>query len=454
VVETTLTAEAGKTLIGDLEIDGLTFNGDYAGPVLRVHPGDLLRIHLLNHLSEPTNLHFHGMRTSPLGNSDNVHLSVSAGGTFTYEVLIPLSQPPGLYWYHSHAHGLSEHQVLYGLSGALIVEGPLPPGLETAAQRYFVLKDTTFDDDTGNETIDGPLHGLIASINGKLDTNETMHPGEAQLWHFGNQSANLAIHLALEGHRFRIVSVDGVPAVIQPVVDVLDIMPAGRFAAVVEGGEAGIYALTSKGVMTGSGANRTPDRVMGHLKVAGEPVPTAQPGPAPAGLPDLRSAKIDARRTVVFNQSKALDPDKQEFYVNGIKFDANRVDFRIPLGSTEEWTVRNDSDDLHVFHIHQISFQVIEVNGKPVPFSGHVDTVRIPERGEVKLVLPFTDPIIVGRFMFHCHVLRHEDHGMMAQVEVFDPKPSPASDRLWRLYLHVWWWAHGVPWSLCGLGWT
>ncbi len=113
--------------------------------------------------------------------------------------------------------------------------------------------------------------------------------------------------------------------------------------------------------------------------------------------------------------------------------------------------MRNDSDDFHVFHIHQLGFQVVEINGAPVPFTGRVDTVRIPERGEVKLRMAFLDEVIVGQFVIHCHVLKHEDKGMMAIVEVYDPRPSAVFDRLNRLYVHLWWWMHGVPWSLCGL---
>jgi FtsP/CotA-like multicopper oxidase with cupredoxin domain len=146
-----------------------------------------------------------------------------------------------------------------------------------------------------------------------------------------------------------------------------------------------------------------------------------------------------------------LKEKDQVFYVNGRTFDAERIDVRVPVGTIEEWTVRNDSDDMHVFHIHQISFQVVEANGQPVPFTGYVDTVRIPERGELKLRLPFTDRRIIGRFMFHCHVLKHEDKGMMAQIEVYDPVVPDPIVRFKRFYLHVWWWVHGVPWSLCGV---
>ena len=453
LLSVTLVAEAGKVRIGDLEVDGITYNGLYAGPVLRVRPGDLLRIRLINHLSQPTNIHFHGIFTSPLGNSDNIHLSVAAGDTFTYEVLIPVTQPPGLYWYHSHIHGISEQQVMGGLSAALVVEGPNETelSLDGMPERLFVLKDMTFADDTGNATIDDELHGIVQSINGNLDTSETIRPGETRVWRFTNQSADLPFHIAVAGHSFRIIAEDGEATIGERTVDVLDIMPASRVDVLVVGGAPGSHELISKGAMTGTGEARRLDRVLGHLVVAGE---TAVPSAAfPTATPprDLRSAPINARRAVIFTQTLTLKTNAQVFFINGRVFDMGRVDIRVPLGNVEEWTVRNDSDDLHVFHIHQLGFQIVEVNGKPTPFTGWVDTVRVPERGEVTLRMAFTDKVIVGQFVIHCHVLKHEDKGMMALIEVYDPNPPGLREWVILQYFHIWWWAHGVPWSLCGL---
>ena len=453
LLSVTLVAQAGKVRIGDLEVDGITYNGLYAGPVLHVRPGDLLRIRLINHLSQPTNIHFHGIFTSPLGNSDNIHLSVAAGDTFTYEVIIPVTQPPGLYWYHSHIHGISEQQVMGGLSGALVVEGPNETGssLEGMPDRLFVLKDMTFVDDTGNATIDDELHGIVQSINGNLDTTETIRPGETQVWRFTNQSADLPFHIAVAGHSFRVIAEDGEATIGERTVDLLDIMPASRVDVLVVGGTLGSHELISKGALTGTGAERRLDRVLGHLVVAGEAALPPAAFPAVTPPRDLRSAPIDARRAIVFTQTLTLKADAQVFLINDRVFDMQRVDIRVPLGNVEEWTVRNDSDDLHVFHIHQLGFQIVEVNGKPTLFTGWVDTVRVPERGEVKLRLAFTDKVIVGRFVIHCHVLKHEDKGMMAQIEVFDPKPPGLREWVILHYFHIWWWAHGVPWSLCGL---
>ena len=448
VLAATLVAEEGKVHIGDLELDGATYNGVYAGPVLHVHPGDLMRLLLVNHLSQPTNLHFHGMRASPLGNSDNAHLVIQPNSSFTYEVRIPLTQPTGVFWYHAHVHYLAEHQVMGGLSGTIVVEGRdrLP-----MTERLFVLKDMVFDDDTGNAEIDDTLHGIVQSVNGQAMTKEVMRPGETQIWRFSNQSADRALHIALKDHLFRIIAEDGEPTANERAVETLEMSPGTRLTVLVNSGPAARYALTAKGVMTGTGPSRLPDRVIGTLDVSGDVTTTAVALPVRPLPPDLREVRIDARRTVAFTQTTPAKEADQHFFINGKMFDADRIDVRVPLGNIEEWTIRNDSDDFHVFHIHQIGFQVVEVNGKPVPFAGYVDTVRVPERGEVKLRMPFTDRLILGRFMFHCHVLRHEDKGMMANIEIYDPAPPTLAARLSHLYLHVVWWWHGVPWSLCGL---
>jgi FtsP/CotA-like multicopper oxidase with cupredoxin domain len=448
VLAATLTAAPQRVRVGDLALDAMAFNGDYAGPVLRVRPGDTLRLRLVNRLTQPTNLHFHGMHSSPLGNGDNVHIAVPAGESFDYELAVPPDQPPGLYWYHSHLHGVSARQVMGGLSGALVVEGLEAqfPQLAGIDEHLFVLKDMTFDDDTGDGRIDDELHGLVQSINGALRTDLAMRPGETQLWRFTNQSANLYAHVALAGHRFRVIAEDGEAATRETTATVLDIKPASRIEVLVDAGAAGDYALLSRGAPSGA----SPDRELGHLVVAGAPAATVPPLAGFPAVPDLRGAHIDTARLVVFTQTTARTPAAQRFFINGRLFDPTRIDVRVPLGNVEEWTVRNDSDDMHVFHIHQLGFQVVEVNGQPVPFAGRIDTVRVPERGEVKLRMAFTDPLIVGRFMFHCHVLRHEDQGMMAHIEVYDPRASDTLHGVGRFAWRVWRWLCGVPWRYCG----
>ncbi len=104
------------------------------------------------------------------------------------------------------------------------------------------------------------------------------------------------------------------------------------------------------------------------------------------------------------------------------------------LGDTEEWTVLNQDTQYHDFHIHQTGFLVTEINGRPAratdPYDGLRDTFSVPPMvdghpGEMKAIIPFTNPAIVGRFVFHCHVAKHEDKGMMMSIEVKRPEARP-----------------------------
>ncbi len=115
----------------------MLYNGAYVPPVWRVRPGDTLHVTLHNRLPEPTNLHFHGLHVSPRGNGDNVFVHVAPNESFEYRVHPGGSRNPGLYWFHTHAHGLVSKQILGGLSGAIIIEGieqryPMLRGMESA----------------------------------------------------------------------------------------------------------------------------------------------------------------------------------------------------------------------------------------------------------------------------------------------------------------------------------
>jgi FtsP/CotA-like multicopper oxidase with cupredoxin domain len=129
--------------------------------------------------------------------------------------------------------------------------------------------------------------------------------------------------------------------------------------------------------------------------------------------------RIANRRTFTFSESA----DGHTFFINGRQFDPTRVDTRVRLGDVEEWTLVNTSREVHNFHIHQTDFVVTEVNGaQREPYRLH-DTMNLPfavngKPGVVKILVPFTNPTIVGRFVYHCHVLSHEDKGMMAVIQV------------------------------------
>jgi FtsP/CotA-like multicopper oxidase with cupredoxin domain len=454
LLDMTLEASPRTVTIGQTHIDGMVYNGLYPGPEIHVSPGDMMRVLLVNRLAEPTNLHVHGIQTTPLGNADNVHVVVQPGESFQYEIPVPKDQPPGLYWYHAHLHGLATHQVTNGLSGTLVVEGikerlSLPSDM---VERVFTLKDVEFPD-TDDTYINDELHGIAQTINGRARVGLSMRPGETQLWRFSNQSANLNFHLTLPGHTFKIVAEDGIVLRTPKLVSRLDIVPAARMEALVDAGAVGTYDLRAENSMTGNDMFR----VLGRLTVAGSRVAGSDTdGPPLSGLMDLRNRTVTGKRTITFTQDDATEV----YRIDGQVYDHERIDVRVPLGSTEEWTLRNDTDDMHVFHIHQLSFQVVKINGVTQPFNGHLDVVPVPERGSVTILMPFTRPQTVGKFVYHCHVLKHEDKGMMANIEVFDPNDSnePTSSpfdildrslRWLKMRLHAR--TSGLPESFCAL---
>jgi FtsP/CotA-like multicopper oxidase with cupredoxin domain len=157
------------------------------------------------------------------------------------------------------------------------------------------------------------------------------------------------------------------------------------------------------------------------------PLPTVFPSP-----PDLRLVPIATARTMTFADATDSKDSDAQFTINGNFYDHDRIDTTVTLGDTERWTLLNTSRELHAFHIHQTDFQVISVNGVPQPFTGYQDTVNLPVAtrkngqlvpGEVTVIIPFTNPVMVGEFVYHCHIVQHADQGMMANIQVVAPGP-------------------------------
>lgn len=415
VLAVTLTAQRSTIRIGGQQAVTEVYDGSYTPPTLRVRPGDMIRLRLVNRLDQPTNLHTHGLQVSPAGNSDNVFLTVAPGQSQEFEFRIPMNHPSGLFWYHPHTHGFSNEQVRNGMSGALIVEGLLDsfPALHGVRERVLLLKDIQLED--GKVANRGIGDHTIRTVNGLINPTIELHPGETELWRIGNIGANLYYRLQLDGHQLYEVARDGnrlthiIPA------DTILVPPGGRMEVLVQPSRRGTYALRTLAMDTGPGGNQYAGTKLATMQVQGDPVPArALPG-ALLPVADLRK-KVTGTRTITFSEGEV--EGKDVFYVNGKPFDPDRVDTRISLGAVELWTIKNDSDELHDFHIHQGGFQLVEINGVPQPLDGYYDTVNLPVRGEIKIIIPFTDSTDIGKFVYHCHLLSHEDKGMMATVEV------------------------------------
>jgi FtsP/CotA-like multicopper oxidase with cupredoxin domain len=413
VLELTLAAAESPVTVAGQRVTAAAYNESYLSPTLRARPGDVIRLRLLNRLGDPTNIHLHGLAVSPLANADDVFLHVPPGGARDYEIRIPSNHAPGLYWYHPHAHRHSDDQVRDGMAGALIVEGLLDPfpALHAVKERVLLLKDVQIQ--KGRVVHLGIGQHAIRTVNGVLNPTITLRPGETELWRIGNVGADLYYRLTLDGHRFYEVARDGHRRThLVPKRDLV-LEPGAREEVLVQAAGPGTYRLQTAGFDTGPEGNRYPGAVLASVRVAGAAV-------TPIALPehllpvaDLRGA-VTGRRSIAFSETE----DGDTLFIDGRTFDPRRTDTRVKLGAVEEWTIRNESEELHDFHIHQTHFQVTEVNGVEQRFDGYQDIVNVPVHGEVKVIIPFTDPLIVGRFVYHCHLLAHEDKGMMATIEV------------------------------------
>ncbi|QDV85845.1 SCO family protein [Planctomycetes bacterium TBK1r] len=421
VLRVDLTAKQTTVKFGDTQYQGTPFNGDYAGPLLRVRRGDTIHVRLNNQLRSSTNLHFHGLGVSPLPPADDVLMEIASGEQYEYVLQIPITEESGLFWMHSHDHGRSQRQVMNGLSGTLIIEGQLDPfpQLKGIKERVLVLKDTIPGKD-GRLPRDFSLSDpIIRTVNGQVNPTLEIRPNEVQFWRVANQSANLYYKLALEGHELHVLARDGMRTTkLLPTNEYL-IPPASRVEFLVVGGKAGTYKFATADMDTGPDGDQYKGATIATMVCKGDtvdPIKLPTPDQFPA-IDEIATQKVDHTREVVFTENNKA----HEFYVDGKMFDPKRVDTRIPLGSVEEWTITNNTKELHVFHIHQGDFLVTKINGEAQEANGLRDTVSVPTGGSLTLKMDFTEPFICGRFVYHCHLMEHEDAGMVAVAEVYDP---------------------------------
>ena len=427
VLAATLTVSPTTYRVAGTPIRGKAYDGSFIGPTMRLRPGDTIRLRFRNELDEPTNVHFHGFHTSPSGISDNVLRVIPAHSTQPVVVKVPRDMSPGTYWYHSHEHGSSEVQVMDGLSGVIVVAGEarlLPARLRGITERVFALKDLQAKDGAAvTEDLDSGAP-TTRTVNGEVDPHVAIRPGETQLWRLANISADIWYRLRADGLRFAVVGEDANPRTRVVTARTLLLPPGKRYDVLVQGPRRGTHRLRALRYSTGPAGDDYPERRLATIVSAGRAVPrVALPRSQrlPRVLrPRFAGAHVDRRRRIVFSESA----NGNSFFIDGKQFRHDRVDQRVVLGATEQWTILNTSDEQHPFHIHVDDFQVMSINGRRVRPRGLQDTVVLPVHGRVVIRLRFTG--FTGKFVFHCHILNHEDNGMMAVVEVVAPRRRAA----------------------------
>jgi len=453
-------------------------------PTLRLHPGDQLILHLHNDLpagslsqshlpvtaaqraeqtgcdasvmdGAMTNLHFHGLTAPPTCHQDEViRTMVKPGDDFDYRITIPRDEPPGLYWYHPHPHGFSERQVQGGASGALIVEGlnasaSLPADVP---ERVLVLRDQAV---THVQQTNALPPAWDISINyvpvlypdfqaAKIETP----PSQKELWRVLNAGADTIFNLQIlaggVAQAVRMIALDGVPvsgsSSAQPDTTIL-LPPGARAEFVVDTPASGQrWQLVTNRWDTGPQGDNDPARRIADIVSDADATSTnrtqAANGTQIQRWHPHRDGVAIVQRRLYFSQvsPSPTDPDSSVFYFVTVGDQRPAMyhmgqppNIVVHEGDVEDWTIENRAQEDHVFHIHQIHFRVLAIDGQPVNDGALRDTIDLPywpgsgPYPSVKLRMDFRDPKIVGTFLYHCHILKHEDMGMMGVIQVLPP---------------------------------
>jgi suppressor of ftsI len=425
-------------------------NMDGVAPTIRLNPGDTLIMKVSDELppapgdKDDINIHFHGLGSSPHAPGDDVLGTLARPGQkLRYVIHVPKHQEPGLYWYHPHVHGETLYQVgSAGMSGALVINGLARhlPGLAKMRERIIIVRATAAgeeaqqQDQTDHSVIDsdpcGPDPGTKTTLNGAQQPVITIAPNEQQFFRLINATSHKVLKLYYGGE-MELVAIDGFPLDTWPgtpptkTLRTIVVPPAARAEFVITGPRSG--SGTFRTLCYDSGAAgfhdpelklatlRAPDKsryrpaLVGSLRV-GEPLPQ---NAYTTTLPP-----IAARRTAIFSEGP------NHFLINGRAFQMSDPPmFVVHVGTVEAWHIVNKTQGVHDFHIHQLHFLVKEINGVKLVHPYWADSVVIPHRrkdgspGTLELIMDFRDPTIKGTFVFHCHILEHEDAGMMAKIQ-------------------------------------
>ena len=421
-----------------------SYNNAITGPILRVRPGDRLVVNVINDLpavaDKPgeghginiTNLHSHGMHVSPL-EGDNIFLEIGDGAndgiskTLTYN--IPKDHPAGTFWYHPHKHGSVAVQVASGMAGALIVEGDIDelPEIKAAQERIFIFQQIPYNSQGRVDWDEAIGPGLpehrYTTINGQLKPTIDMRPGEVQRWRFIHAGIKEKLSVSLQDHPLYVIAHDGLTTGRREEQAVIALYPGYREDVLVKASNtAGTYKLFDEKDANGLFDAET-DQELAVVNVAGDPVDMSLPEPSQlqtlVHMPDLRSASLYRDRVRLrfdIAGGKYTICDKE--YTNALPSLEMKVD------GVDEWELITNRGvpKHHPFHIHVNPFQIIKVGTQEIGFPMWRDTV-IVEKGQ-NVIIRMLCKDFRGESVLHCHILDHEDRGMMTKINIVDSMPT------------------------------
>lgn len=432
IVEVELEARMEPVSVQGTTVDMMTYNGAFPAPTIRVRRGDLLNVRFRNALPltsqtnelgftrNVTNLHTHGWHVSPSGNADNIFLHFMPGEAFEFAYNTALQQAGTLSWYHPHVHGLVAEQLWAGLAGALVVEDEGPALLDYETH-ILILKDISVDG-SQIETLtrsDYQLgkEGQTIMVNGQVNPVLSTKPGQVQRWRVLNASTSRYYKLSLESHTMYLVGTDGnLLDRPYPLTEIL-VTPGERIDVLVRADQSpGSYRLRS--LPYDRGGNNQETITLLTMPYDGSRVDDAIPTVIDpnAGSPGIDTGSLQQRNlTLQMMMGRGL--------INRQDFDRAPYVIRSDVGTYEVWRIFNMSMMDHPFHQHTNAGWILSINGGDPGYAslytsipGWKDTINVPRMGSVDMLVPIQD--FTGSAVFHCHIVEHEDIGMMGIWEL------------------------------------
>ncbi len=399
-------------------------NGPILGPTVRLRRGSRVAVAVTNRLPELTTLHWHGLNV-PAVFDGGPHQPIEPGAT--WRPTFTVDQPAATLWYHPHPHGSTALHVHRGLAGMLWIDDPATPA--ELPHRYgvddvpLVLQDRTIGRDGQSLLTTEPNFGFMGTdmcVNATLQPFFTVTSRLVRFRLLNGSNARLYNLEFSDGRTFQVVGNDLglLPAPVS--TERLRLGPAERAEIVVPFGPGEAVTLLTRGgtERIDAGDHNILELRAAPTLAASAPLPGSLGGEAPlVPAPDatVRPFRLQGHDAI-----------------NGREMDMARVDEVVTASTTEVWEIENTVYS-HNFHIHGVSFTVLDVAGSPPPpwARGRRDTVHLPEKQSARLAVefgPFADA--VHPYMYHCHILRHEDAGMMGQYVVVRPGDESTTPRI------------------------
>ncbi|MGE7788623.1 multicopper oxidase family protein [Lysinibacillus sp. NPDC096259] len=411
----TVKAQKGNTEIFDgIETKTNGYNGSFLGPMLRFEKGDKVKIRTINELDEPTTFHWHGLEVS--SDVDGGPYDILKPGE-EKEIEFEVTQEASTLWFHPHPHGKTSEQVYNGLAGLIYIEDNHSKGLglpNDYGENDFplVFQDKSFDDKkqlnyNAVKNEDGTI-GDTLLINGTLNPKLTVNKEKVRLRLLNGSNARNYTFKLNSGDSFLQIATDG-GFLNEPVtLKEITLTPSERAEIVVNFSQ--IKKVNNLALINEDGTVLLPFEVTDQNGVNSK---------VPEKLNDFSLA--DKELTLPITKKLELFGMMNMVTINGKKFDPERIDFTQKQEVTEVWEIYNKPDMMggmiHPFHIHGAQFKIISRDGKEPPENeqGWKDSIAIKPDETVRIAVQFKHN---GVYMIHCHILEHEDNGMMARIKV------------------------------------